>query len=81
MRVRRMRRTGKAVDDWKISCQAFQGIFKCQNCGRKFRKTVRFKQYFDHVAVSEKTHVIIKAKTEIKRLKKMQFQSELHFFA
>lgn len=59
----------KQLDDWKISCQAFQGIFKCQNCGRKFRKTVRFKQYFDHVAVSEKTYVIIKAKTENKNTK------------
>lgn len=60
----------KQLDDWKISCQAFQGTFKCQNCGRKFRKTVRFKQYFDHVAVSEKTHVIIKAKTENDKVKK-----------
>lgn len=58
----------KQLDDWKISCQAFQGIFKCQKCGRKFRKSVRFKQYFDHVTVSEKTYVLIKAKTENKNV-------------
>lgn len=58
----------KQLDDWKISCQAFQGIFKCQKCGRKFRKSVRFKQYFDHVSVSEKTYVLIKAKTENKNV-------------
>lgn len=56
----------KQLSDWKISCKAFQGIFRCPGCGRKFRKTVRFKQYFDHVSVSEKTHVIIKAKTDQK---------------
>jgi len=48
------------VSEWKFYSQGFNAFFRCENCQRDMKYTVRFKRYFDRVDVKAKLTPVVK---------------------
>lgn len=52
-------RQTKPETPWTFTNRAFRAFSYCENCDRKLRHTVRFKQYYDRLTVKSKTIEVV----------------------
>lgn len=54
----------KTVKDWKFINQSFRGVFKCTECDREFKVTLRIKKFYDRLDIKRNYAEIIKTPAE-----------------